>query len=185
MSGLSFPPLMDHAKWKGANRERVFPGGGHTWKKALAPRPLRERVNAETARDLQASTGAAFNVLQGTIQLPAEVLQETAASAVASVTPSVAPRSKRMPLYDSVWPHTNPPTFSVWDYCQKTGHAMPPNSLPAPRVTDMKSWFATYGHPTEQALLQKSEFTALNKSIPKGDGECSRTVKMYRGRITR
>ena len=29
-------------------------------------------------------------------------------------------RSK-MPLYDTVWPDTTPPNFSVWDYCKKVG----------------------------------------------------------------
>jgi hypothetical protein len=95
-------------------------------------------------------------------------------------------RAAKMPLYNSVWPETTPPSFSVWDYCQKKGHAPPPNSLPAPRVTDMKSWFATYGHPTANAPPGvRSEFSATTRSVPFCEGEQSSQVKMHRGRVLR
>ena len=89
-----------------------------------------------------------------------------------------------MPLYDSVWPETAAPNFSVWDYCQKRGHAPPPNSLPAPVVRDMKHWFETYGRPKSDVPPGvRSEFTGTTKSVPYGKGAPSVQVKMYRGRV--
>ena len=59
----------------------------------------------------------------------------------------------------------------------------PPNSLPAPRVTDMKSWFATYGHPSMSASGSLSEFSQTTKSVPRGEGMPSQQVKLFRGRV--
>jgi len=91
-----------------------------------------------------------------------------------------------MPLYERCWPNTTAPEFSVWDYCKKVGHAPPPGSLPAPRVNDMKSWFATYGHPTpNQPPGVMTEFAGTTRPAIGGEGEATRTVKMYRGRVLR
>jgi hypothetical protein len=185
--GLSFPPLLSDSQWKGAVGGRQFPGGGHTWKKALAPRPLSVTPDEATVRDLQISAGPSFNALQQTINLPDELIRATATQGPAPLQPVLRVRTPQMPLYDKVWPGTTPPNFSVWEYTKKHGHAMPPNSLPAPRVNDMKQWFSTYGHPQE--LPQpgvRTEFTSLNKSIPRSkDGEKSKAVRMFRGSVLR
>ena len=197
---LSFPPLLDHSKWKGASANREpFPGSELTWKKALAPRPLARMPNEGTVRDLQAATAGRFDLLQQTIRLPEEVLQASAIPSTGGVSSSVRPAARSMPLYDHVWPGTTAPTFSVWEYTKKHGHAMggiggprqggAADAVPAPRVTDMKSWFNTYGHPSAQPPTgSRSEFTSLGKSVPYSDPkqpEASRVVRMYKGSVLR
>jgi hypothetical protein len=189
---LSFPPLLAQHQWKGASQGRLFPGSQHTWKKALAPRPLHHMPDHGTVQDLQASTGARFNLLQQTVNLPQELITEGGQYAGTS-TGGAASRGRsgtgggsrrKMPLYEEAWPSTTPPEFSVFDYCKRVGHAPPPNSIPAPRVNDMKAWFATYGHPTPNAAPGvRSEFAATTRCVLHGDGEPSRNVKMFRGRV--
>ena len=72
---LSFPPLLDSNQWKGASQGRTFPGSQHTWKKALAPRPLNHPINKDTVMDLQAATGGRFNLLHETVKLPEEMVR--------------------------------------------------------------------------------------------------------------
>ena len=180
---LSFPPLLPGAQWKGASQGRKFPGGDHTWKKSLAPRPLAHMPDKQTVQDIQTACGGKFDLLSRTVQLPADLVSREGTPLPRPGHASTRP-GQRMPLYDSVWPDTTAPTFSVWDYCKKVGHAPPPNSLPAPRVNDMKSWFATYGTPTPNAPPGvRSEFSSTNKCIPHGEGEASRQVRMYKGRV--
>ena len=81
--------------------------------------------------------------------------------------------------------HKIPECSGVGQYFP-AGHAPPPNSLPAPRVTDMKSWFQTYGRPEPNAPPGVySEFTSTAKSVPRGDGMATAQVKLYRGRVLR
>ena len=59
---------------------------------------------------------------------------------------TAAPPPSKPKLYASVWgAESSVPTFSVWRYCEKHGHAPP--SIPAPPISDMKAWFAEYGKP--------------------------------------
>jgi len=184
---LSHPPLLHRNQWKGAGLERQFPGGNHTFMQSIAARPLAHAPDENTVRELQAATGGAFNTLQQTIQLPAEMLRATSMTSP-PVIPAAPPGGRsggsKMPIYDSIWPNTTAPTFSNWDYCQKRGHAPPPNSLPAPRVTDMKSWFATYGQPQKQPPPGfRTEFSSLGKSVRHSDSELSAASKMFPGRV--
>ena len=187
MAGLSFPPLLE--SWKGASQGRQFPGSQETWKKALQPRPLRHTPSEQTVHDIQMACGPNFKLVQQATQIGDEFVRRDGAPPPSMQAPPARPpgmmRSK-MPLYDTVWPDTTPPNFSVWDYCKKVGHAPPPNSLPAPRVTDMKSWFQTYGRPEPNAPPGVySEFTSTAKSVPRGDGMATAQVKLYRGRVLR
>ena len=190
---LSHPPIMSRNQWKGAGLQRKFPGGNLTFLRSIAPRPLAVQMDEATVRDLQAATGGVFNTLQDTIKLPPDILRATSsfapvpvpsAAAAASQAGGGARGSKNGQLYDSIWPDTNLPTFSNWEYCQKRGHAPPPNSLPAPRVTDIKQWFNTYGQPTRPAPPgYRTEFTSLGKSVRHCPGELSGTAKMFPGRV--
>jgi len=184
-SSLSFPPLLSQSQWKGASQGRAFPGGDHTWKKSLAPRPLRHVPDKGTVSDLQASTGPHFNLLHQTVQLPADSIEHLGLPA--TLYPAPQRPTNKMPLYDSVWPDTTVPTFSVWDYCQKRGHAVPANYMPAPKVNDMKGWFATYGQPrSDQGTGFRSEFTATTKPVLHAThSEPSQKVRMYKGRVLR
>lgn len=189
---LTFPPLL--AEWKGAAQGRAFPGSAHTTKKALearAAKPLHHMPTKETVNDMLLATGPShFQLLQKTVQLPDELVRRDTNTPGLHVSRSAQSRSgprrsNNMPLYEQVWgTDTTPPDFSVFEYCQKKGHAPPPNSIPAPRVTDMKSWFATYGKPSGNAPPGvRTEFTAVSKSVPYGNGTPSSSVKMYRGRV--
>ena len=183
MGSLSFPPLI--GQWKGAAQGRSFPGSSETWKKALAPRPLAHLPDKQTVQDLKNACGAKFNLLADTVALPEELVSRDSVSQM-SFRPTRAggTPSRKMPLYDSVWPETTPPTFSVWDYCKRVGHAVPPNHMPAPRVNDMKQWFDTYGSPSGNAPPGvRSEFASTCKSVPFGEGTPSAQVKMFRGRV--
>ena len=175
-STLSFPPLLE--QWKGTAQGRSFPGSEFTWKKALAPRPLAHAISEQTLHDLQVACGPRFNLLQQATQLndraPPRATADTARTTMppASSNSQMPPSFRRggpargMPLYQSVWPDTTVPEFSVWDCnkcaglnhrgwlcvpcsrpnarnhmladCKRVGHAPPPNSLPAPPVSDMK-----------------------------------------------
>lgn len=188
---LSFPPLL--GQWKGASQGKAFPGSEFTWKQALKPRPLKHELSAQTVSDLQIACGPRYNLLQQTTNLDAHVKSgETMSSTMPSFSASASfpafsgGQPRDMPLYSSVWPETSAPTFSVFDYCKKVGHAPPPNSLPAPRVTDMKQWFATYGHPKPNAPSGvRSEFAQSIKSVPRSAGMPSQQVRLYRGRVLR
>lgn len=185
-SGLSFPPLL--TQWKGASQGRTFPGSESTWKKALAPRPLNVTPDDATIQDLQASAGGNFNHLQQTIKLSPQSLQSAAAStSLPAARQPGGGRGPKMQLYDSVWPGTSAPNFSVWAYTKKHGHAMPAAEVPVPRVNDMQQWFATYGAPQDLAPPGvRTEFTSLNKCVRHAtNGEKSQTVKMFRGRVLR
>ena len=148
-----------------------------------------------TVQDIQAATGPRFNLLQQTVNLPQELIGEGtgthphtggAASTMGRSSGTGSGPRRKMQLYEEAWPGTTPPEFSVFDYCKRVGHAPPPNSVPAPRVNDMKAWFATYGHPTPNAAPGvRSEFAATTRCVLHGDGEPSRNVKMFRGRVLR
>ena len=192
---VSFPPLLDSQQWKGASQCRTFPGSDFTWKQALRPRPLAHEPSEQTVRDLQVACGVHFNLLQRATNIDEELVKRintgsapppppvTSASRSAPLMPG-AP-AKGMPLYSEAWPNTSPPDFSVFEYCKKVGHAPPPNTMPAPQVNDMKSWFATYGHPSMMASGFLSEFSASTKSVPRSDGLPSQQVRLYRGRVLR
>ena len=190
-SSLSFPPLLDAQKWKGASQGRSFPGSQVTWKKQLAPRPLARTPDEQTMHELLEACGPRFDLLQQATQLPKDAVRRDG-----SWPPPPAPTTTRtrsfpggptlgMPLYSSVWGDKPLPNFSVWDYCKRVGHAPPPNSLPAPRVPDMKSWFVTYGQPSISAPGVRSEMCASTKSVPRSEGMPSQQVRLYRGRVLR
>ena len=191
-SSLSFPPLLDAQKWKGASQGRSFPGSQVTWKKQLAPRPLARTPDEQTMHELLEACGPRFDLLQQATQLPKDAVRRDG-----SWPPPPAPTTTRtrsfpggptlgMPLYSSVWGDKPLPNFSVWDYCKRVGHAPPPNSLPAPQISDLKSWFATYGHPKPNAPPGvRSEFASTNKSVPHSQGQPSAQVRLYRGRVLR
>ena len=172
---------------------RSFPGSDYTWRRSLAPRPLHHMPDKGTVQEIQAATGSRFNLLQQTVDLPADLVTREGTpymgttrgnGAMGGRSSGSSGSRNKMPLYHEAWPDTTPPTFSVFDYCKKVGHAPPPNSIPAPRVNDMKQWFATYGHPTPNAPPGvRSEFAATTKCVPFGEGEPSRSVKMFRGRV--
>lgn len=159
---LSFPPLLPSSQWKGAKQAAPFPGAAHTWKAALKPRPLHHTPSRETVSEIKLATESRFNTLQETLQLPN--YSETPSGGGVHVRPTANAHNKKKngPLYDTVWPGTTAPDFSVWDYCKKVGHAPP--SVPAPRVNDMKSWFATYGHPQLPPAGVRSECVNLQES---------------------
>lgn len=159
---LSFPPLL--TQWKGAAQGRSFPGSSHTWQKALAPRPLAHAPSEQTLQDLQLACGPRWNLLQEAAQLPSSKSGAPLPPPVTTYRSGGGGRDlpAKMPLYETVWPDTQAPTFSVWDYCKKVGHAPPPNSMPAPRITDMKvraeppplRWHnASTAHPKKQQTV--------------------------------
>lgn len=190
---LSFPPLL--SQWKGAAQDNKFPGSDHTWKQALRPRPLKHELSQQTVSDLQVACGPRFHLLQQATNLDAHVSGSSDAMSSSmpppnfrgsATNPAFSANPRGMPLYQTVWPETSPPQFSVFEYCKKVGHAPPPNSLPAPRVNDMKQWFATYGHPAPNAPTGTlSEFAQSIKSVPRSGGETSQQVRLYRGRVLR
>ena len=184
---LSFPPLLSSNKWRGSTG-KSYPGSDNTWHKALAPRPLRHLPSESTVRDMQMSTGARFNLLQQSVKLPEDLIKRSSAqpdySAGYLTVSGGAPSS--MPLYDSVWAGASKPKFDNWKYCKKHGHAPHPNTLPAPGINDLKSWFAEYGHPkADVSPGVRSEFTATLSCIPRAQGETSKSVRMIRGSVLR
>jgi hypothetical protein len=136
---MSFPPLLPSKTWRAPTVAPDFPGSSHTWRKAMAPRPLTHQPSAATVGELQLATRGNFALLNETTKLKA-------ANDRPSLSATAAPPPSKPKLYASVWGHeSSVPTFSVWRYCEKHGHAPP--SMPAPPISDMKAWFAEYGKP--------------------------------------
>jgi len=136
---MSFPPLLPSKTWRAPTVAPVFPGSSLTWRKAMAPRPLTHQPSAATVGELRLATRGNFALLNETTKL-------SSANSQPSLSESAAPPPSKPKLYASVWgTASSVPTFSVWRYCEKHGHAPP--SIPAPPISDMKAWFAEYGKP--------------------------------------
>ena len=136
---MSFPPLLPSKTWRNPTVAPDFPGSSLTWRKAMAPRPLTHQPSAATVGELRLATRGNFALLNETTKLKA-------ANARPSLSATAAPPPSKPKLYASVWgAESSVPTFSVWRYCEKHGHAPP--SMPAPPISDMKGWFAEYGKP--------------------------------------
>ena len=130
ISGLSFPPLLDDKQWRGASQGRVFPG-----------QEEKQRLRARKALDDAEAKKEKFGISPELLDLPLPPPP--------SINRAPGTMPSKMPLYDTVWPGTTAPTFSVFDYCKKVGHAPPPNYMPAPRVLDMKVRF-WHAHPARR-----------------------------------
>lgn len=162
---LSFPPLLSRNQWKGTTSGAKFPGGDHTWKKSLRPRPLRTNPNAGTIEEIAVSTGKNFKLLSETTGLRQRT--DTPSSEGRAVAPSTRGEPR---LFHAVFPDAEPPTFKMWDYCRKHGHApdfcKKPGtaSIPAPRINDLSAWFSEYGRPrVDVPPGYHSEFTAVSR----------------------
>ncbi|KAL3917474.1 MAG: hypothetical protein SGPRY_006390, partial [Prymnesium sp.] len=191
-ASLSFPPLLSgfHAAGK-----KSYPGGELTWKKALAPRPLSSALSPRTKQELASAVGAHWNLLNRTLHpsLPEGEPSHASSPPPPFLPPSLPPSSgesengaarRSMPLFRSVFARGSFPAHSQWDYCKKYGR--PPKQVAAPRIEDLSSWFAEYGRPTELCGSGfRSEFAPTLKSVPRGQGETSASVRMIRGRVLR
>ena len=105
----------------------------------MAPRPLTHQPSAATVGELRLATRGNFALLNETTKLKS-------ANSQPSLSETAAPPPSKPKLYASVWgAESSVPTFSVWRYCEKHGHAPP--SIPAPPISDMKAWFVEYGKP--------------------------------------
>ena len=136
---MSFPPLLPSKTWRTPTVAPVFPGSSLTWRKAMAPRPLTHQPSAATVGELRLATRGNFALLNETTKLKS-------ANSQPSLSETAAPPPSKPKLYASVWgAESSVPTFSVWRYCEKHGHAPP--SIPAPPISDMKAWFVEYGKP--------------------------------------
>ena len=172
-ASLAFPPLLKGFRAAG---QKSYPGGTETWKKALAPRPLRVNPSQQTLQEMAVATGANWKLLQQAtgVQAPDRHIR----------TPYTRGKSPGNPLYQTVFPGGAPPIHSQWAYCKKYGRA--PKEVPAPRINDLATWFGEYGRPGGQTAPGfRSEFSASLKSIPYAHGETSTTVRMIRGRVLR
>ena len=190
---MSFPPLLDHSKWRNATSDQHFPGGSITWRRALAPRPLAHQPSAGTVGELRLATGGNFPLLSNTTKLKAAGEPSFAAEPVG------APPPTKPVLFKAVWgPEATMPSFNVWDYCQKHGHAPQPTdprskagghmggtSMPQPPIRDMKAWFAEYGRPKMDCPPgYRSEFAARTNTVRKpGATDVTKTVRMIPGRV--
>ena len=191
---MSFPPVLDHSKWRNATSDTHFPGGSITWRKSLAPRPLHHQPSAATVNELRLATGGNFALLNETAQIKA------AGEKAPVAAPAGAPPRRQPALYNSVWgAKSTMPTFNVWDYCKKHGHAPLPTdynsqaaghmggkSMPQPPINDMKAWFAEYGRPKIERDPPgfRTEFAARTNTVRKpGATDVTQTVRMLPGRV--
>ena len=132
------------------------------------------------------ATGGRFQLLQETTDLKAAAAAASAAGETSQLQPPVYPGGRPVgppTTFTAVWgKEASMPTFNVWDYCKKHGHAPP--SMPAPQLDSLKAWFGEYGHP--KADVQpgvRSEFVASTSTVIKGNGEGRQTVRMIKGRV--
>ena len=179
-SSMSFPPLLGHSKWRNPTVAPTFPGASATWRKSLAARPLSHQPSAATVGELRLAMGGNFPLLHETTKLKA-----TSGSSFVGHPTGARPAAKPK-LYASVWgAESTVPTFSVWAYCQKHGHAPP--SVPQPPIRDMKGWFAEYGRPRIDCPPGfRSEFAARTNIVRKpGATDVTQTVRMLPGRVLR
>lgn len=180
---LSFPPLLDNSKWRNATSDQYFPGGSYTWRKSLQPRPLRHKPSPTTLNELRMATGGRFGLLEDTTALP------KSSSAPPGADHFQVPGGKlHAPpvLFNSIFPkESTMPTFNVWDYCQKHGHAPP--RMPQPPINDMKAWFQEYGKPKVDCPPGfRTEFAARTNVVKKpGATDITKTSRMIPGRVLR
>lgn len=184
---LAFPPVLERSKWRNATSDTSFPGGSITWRKALAPRPLHHTPSPTTVNDLRMATGGRFQLLQETTDLKAAAAAASAAGETSQLQPPVYPGGRPVgppTTFTAVWgKEASMPTFNVWDYCKKHGHAPP--SMPQPPINDMKSWFAEYGKPKIDCPPGfRTEFAARTNMVRKpGATDLTKTVRMVPGRV--
>ena len=181
---LSFPPLLDNSKWRNATSDQQFPGGSYTWRKSLQPRPLKHQPSPSTVTELRMATGERFQLLEDTAALP------KSSSAPPGPDMVQVPGRKRNAgptvLFNTIFPkESSMPTFNVWDYCQKHGHAPP--RMPQPPISDMKAWFQEYGKPKVDCPPGfRTEFAARTNLVRKpGATDITRTSRMLPGRVLR
>ncbi len=182
---LSFPPVLDRYRWVGSTGSKHYPGSSNTWKKALRARPLHYEPSRATVRDLQMCAGGRFDLLQDAVQLPAEAIPK-GRDPMYDTSAQYGSGGGSRPLYDTVWKGATQPSFNVFDYTRKHGRAPAPKNLTAPQgINDLSAWFAEYGKPKVPPSGVLSEFTPTLQSIPRGNGELSSSVRMYRGSVLR
>jgi len=166
-TGISFPPILERHRWGRDPTMTQKPGG----------KPLSE----QTVRDLQGALGGNFHVLQ------AELGIEPGAGGSTSPRgrPEPAAQQPDKQIYNAIWGKASLPQMNVFEYAKQKGHALPPNSMPAPQIDSLSSWFAEYGKPKLTQPGVQSEFVSSMKSIPRGHGEVSADMRMIKGSLLR
>ena len=130
MGGLSFPPVLPQDRWgasTGARPRSKLRGGS---------------LDETTIRQLRDATGHRYPLLQEAIGSGAKRAGEKP-NAIAS-----AAQTRASGAFAAVWGDVPQPQFSIFDHCQKRGHA--PKSVPAPKLSSLEQWFEEYGRPREE-----------------------------------
>ena len=177
----TFPPTLERKQWKGSFAvERTARNPvNHTRR----PREL----SAETAAEVRAAAGPHSSLLFEAANLRAPPKASSSTTPAPAAAAAAAADSNTPPpvnIYQSTFPGTAPPEFSVFAFCKKYGRAPRAADVPAPAIDSIAGWMAEYGKP-QKPDYPDGTFTAFAESTAFRNGETQNARQMFRGSVLR